>query len=235
MTTSANTTSSTASDRPAPRRTGSCTRSLVAAIALAGVLLAGLFTSDSRAPQRVAQVTALDAAEALPSPRSAGPIAFEEALRLRRSVRSFSPDPLTLAEIGQLLWAAQGVTDAEGHRTAPSAGARYPLEVDALTAAGIARYVPEVHSLVSRSAADARSALERAALDQASVGSAPLVIAISAVVERTEVWYGADRAERYVALEAGHAAQNVLLEAVSLGLGAVPVGAFDDAAVGRIL
>ncbi len=173
--------------------------------------------------------------EALPSPRLTGPVSLEEALRTRRSIRSFTTVALTRAEIGQLLWAAQGITDADGRRTTPSAGALYPLELDVVTTDGLDRYVPDGHRLVRRGSADLRPALQQAALDQSAVGEAPLVIVISAVVERTAARYGAERAERYVALEAGHAAQAILLEAVSLGLGAVPVGAFDDAAVRRVL
>ena len=173
--------------------------------------------------------------EPLPSPRLVGPLSLEEALQSRRSIRSFTAEPLTRAEIGQLLWAAQGLTDAAGHRSAPSAGATYPLEVDIVTVDGLARYVPDGHGLVPRGATDLRPALRQAALDQAAIGEAPLVIVISGVFERTAERYGAERAERYVTLEAGHAAQNVLLEAVSLGLGAVPVGAFDDAGVRRVL
>jgi SagB-type dehydrogenase family enzyme len=174
-------------------------------------------------------------AEPLPSPQLVGPLSLEEALRARRSVRSFSAEALTRVEIGQLLWAAQGVTDAEGHRTAPSAGALYPLELDVVTSDGLARYVPDRHGLAVRGSTDLRAALREAARDQAAVGEAPLVIAISGVVERTATSYGRERATRYVTLEAGHAAQNILLEAVSLGLAALPVGSFDDGAVRRIL
>jgi SagB-type dehydrogenase family enzyme len=177
----------------------------------------------------------LPAVETLPSPRLTGGLTLEQVLAARRSVRSFSPGSLTASEIGQLLWAAQGVTDRQGYRTAPSAGALYPLELDAVTAAGVARYVPDGHLLQWRGTGDVREPLQRAALDQASVGDAPLVIAISAVTARTAARYGVDRAARYVALEAGHAAQNVLLEAVSLGLKAVPIGAFDDDEVARVL
>ncbi len=172
--------------------------------------------------------------EALPSPRLSGPVSLEAALEARRSIRSFSTEALTRAEIGQLLWAAQGITDAEGRRTAPSAGALYPLELDAVTPDGVFRYRPEGHLLVQRSSADLRLALRVAASDQASVSEAALVIVISGVASRTSGRYG-PRTERYLALDAGHVAQNVLLEAVSLGLGAVPIGAFDDTAVRRVL
>jgi SagB-type dehydrogenase family enzyme len=179
---------------------------------------------------------AVDAvAEPLPSPRPVGPLSLEEALRSRRSYRSFTTEPLTRVEIGQLLWAGQGRTDAAGHRGGPSAGATAPLELDIVTIDGLARYVPDGHALILRGTTDLRPALRQAALDQASISEAPLVIVISAVIERTAERYGSERAERYVALEAGHAAQNVLLEAVCLGLGAVPVGAFDDAGVGSVL
>ena len=171
----------------------------------------------------------------LPSPRTTGPLSLEEALASRRSVRGFTGAELTSGEIGQLLWSAQGVTDAAGHRTAPSAGALYPLELDVVTADGLARYEPDGHRLAFRSLVDLRPALRLAALDQAAVEEAPVVIVISGVVERTAARYGVERAERYVALEAGHAAQNVLLEAVSLGLGAVPMGAFADQAVRQVL
>jgi hypothetical protein len=65
----------------------------------------------------------------LPPPRLASPISIESALRRRRSVREFDRKPVTLLEVSQLLWAAQGLTDPEGKHTAPSAGALYPLEV----------------------------------------------------------------------------------------------------------
>jgi len=209
----------------------------VVLLVLMGVVAVGLLARGGSAPTPGGSIPTStgDPGEALPSPLLSGPLSLEEALRTRRSVRSFSAEGLTRAEIGQLLWAAQGVTDLDGHRTAPSAGARYPLELDVVTAEGVARYVPDGHRLVRRSATDGRAALRRAAFDQASVGEAPLVIVISGVVERTALRYGTERAERYVALEAGHAAQDVLLEAVSLGLGAVPVGAFDDAEIRRVL
>lgn len=167
----------------------------------------------------------------LPPPRTDGSMSLEEALAGRRSVRAFAPRPLSTAQIGQLLWAAQGVTDSQGHRTAPSAGACYPLELYAVSVQGMLRYLPDEHALAPVSGDDLRPALRAAALGQAAVGSAPLVAVIVAVPSRTAGRYGEARATRYVQLEAGHAAQNLLLEAVVLGLGAVPIGAFDDAAV----
>jgi SagB-type dehydrogenase family enzyme len=158
---------------------------------------------------------------------------LDEALARRRSVREFTPEALGDEAIAKLLWAAQGVTGRGGYRTAPSAGATHPLEVYAATASGVFRWEPRGR-LTRVEAADVRPALERAAGGQGAVGTAALIVAFAAVGARTASKYG-ERAERYVSLEAGHAAQNVLLEATALRLGAVPVGAFDDDAVARAL
>lgn len=172
---------------------------------------------------------------ALPSPRTEGPFSVEETLQARRSVREFAPDPLREVEIGQLLWAAQGITDPRGFRTAPSAGALFPLEVYAVTRDGVFHYLPAEHALRQILAGDVRPQLQAAALGQESVGEAPLVLIIAAVPARTEARYGAERAPRYVDMEVGHAAQNVLLQAVALGLGSVPIGAFSDGGAATIL
>ncbi len=168
---------------------------------------------------------------ALPSPRAGGPLSLEQALARRRSVREFSDQPVTRAEMAQLLWAAQGVTSPYGFRTAPSAGALYPLEVYVVTADATYHYLPTEHALALVVAGDRRQELWRVALRQEAVRQAPVVVVLAAVFTRTEQKYGPERAPRYVHLEAGHAAQNLLLQAVSLGLGAVPIGAFDDAGV----
>lgn len=162
------------------------------------------------------------------------------ALARRRSVRRWRDAPLSLAEVGALLWAAQGVTHADGRRSAPSAGALYPLELDLVAgrieglASGLFRYRPATHELASRTAGDRRAALGRAAHGQLWLARAPALVAISGVIARTAARYGA-RADRYVAIEVGHAAQNLYLQATALGLGTVEVGAFDDAEVARLL
>ncbi len=171
----------------------------------------------------------------LPEPSPLSTMTLDEALRTRRSVRDFRPDALGPELVGRLLWAAQGITSDEGFRTAPSAGALYPLELYVVTGEGVSRYLPEGHGLAPLARADVRADLAAAALGQAVVGDAPLVIVVTAVLSRTAAKYGADRGERYVHLEAGHAVQNVLLEAVALGLAAVPIGAFDDARVAEVL
>jgi SagB-type dehydrogenase family enzyme len=168
------------------------------------------------------------AADELPAPREKGPLSLEEALRRRRSVRSFEPAPLTREQIGQLLWAAQGMTGDRGQRTAPSAGALYPLELYVATAEGFFHYRPHGHRLEKVGGEDLRAKAYEAGLRQSAIRSAPVIFVVAAVYERTAKKYGAKRSPRYVHLEAGHAAENLLLQAVALGLGAVPIGAFHD-------
>lgn len=164
-----------------------------------------------------------------------GSISVEDAIARRRSVRRFRDKALTRQQISQLLWAAQGITDrGRGYRAAPSAGATYPLTVYAVTAEGIYRYLPAAHELQLVRKGDFRAPLARAALAQPWVATAPLDIVITAEPRRTTGRYGR-RGMNYIYMEAGHAAQNIHLQAVSLGLGSVPVGAFDDDRVADIL
>ncbi len=170
-------------------------------------------------------------------------MSVEEAIARRRSVREFAAKSLTLKQLSQLLWAAQGITEpAHGLRAAPSAGALYPLEVYAVVReggvtgldAGIYRYSVPENSLTLVKSGDSSSRLKAAALDQDAVGFAAVNLVTTAVFERTTVKYG-DRGVRYAFLETGHAAENVFLQAQSLGLAAVVVGAFDDDAVRAVL
>ncbi len=177
----------------------------------------------------------------LPTPRYDGPLSVEQALSRRRSVREYRDEPLTLEEVSQLLWAAQGVTEAAtGFRTAPSAGALYPLEVYVVAGhvvalpAGVYRYRPADHTLIQVMDGDRRAELCEAALRQPPVRDAPLVLVFTAVYERTTGKYG-ERGVRYVHIEVGHAAQNVFLQAVALDLGAVVIGAFYDDRVKQAL
>ena len=176
----------------------------------------------------------------LPEPRYESQVSLEQSLRERRSVRSYSGQPLTLEELSQLLWAAQGFTDPRGFRAAPSAGALYPLElhivageVDGL-AAGVYRYQPDGHQLAKTLDGDKRAELAEAALGQEWVEEGAVAIVFTAVYQRTTGKYG-ERGIRYVHMEAGHAAQNLCLQATALGLGAVTVGAFYDDSVSRLL
>ncbi|MCJ7726684.1 MAG: SagB/ThcOx family dehydrogenase, partial [Acidimicrobiia bacterium] len=132
-----------------------------------------------------------------PPPTTDSGVAIEKVLVERRSQRSFAPMPLDLAEMGQLLWAAQGITAASGKRTAPSAGALGPLEVFVVTAEGVSRYLSQSHSLQAKARGDRRSALASAAADQEAITSAPLVMVITGILSRTAWKYGGDRAWRY--------------------------------------
>jgi SagB-type dehydrogenase family enzyme len=169
----------------------------------------------------------------LPEPRYDSDVSIEQSLLQRRSVRSYSGEPLTLAEISQLLWAAQGITDLVGFRTAPSAGALYPLEIYLAVgnvedlSPGVFKYRPKRHDLIQVSAEDVREELAEAALGQACIREGSVDIVIAGVYERTMRKY-ADRGMRYVHMEAGHAAQNIYLQAAALDLGMVTVGAFYD-------
>lgn len=177
----------------------------------------------------------------LPPAQTRGRVALEDTLQRRRSVRAFAEAPLTLAQAGQLLWAAQGQTSPDGRRTAPSAGALQPLELYLVAGAvqdlapGIYRYRPAGHALVRIATGDRRAALAAASHGgQHWLQQAPALVVLAGVVARSAGRYGA-RAERLVLLEAGAATQNLLLQAVALGLGATFVGAFDDAAVATLL
>jgi len=176
----------------------------------------------------------------MPKPELSSKVPVEKALLMRRSVREYKSDALKLSEVSQLLWAAQGITDPTGLRTAPSAGALYPLEVylivgnvDTLSP-GIYKYKPERHELVMIAKGDKRSELSVAALRQRWVKNCAAAIVFSAVYGRTTQKYG-ERGVRYVHIETGHAAQNVYLQAVSLSLGTVVIGAFDDDEVKKVL
>jgi SagB-type dehydrogenase family enzyme len=173
----------------------------------------------------------------LPAPDTRGSVPLERALAGRRSQREFAAAPLSRGQLAQLLWAAQGRTDARGHRTAPSAGAQYPLRLW-LVAGDVAGLDPGIYgvatdagSLLAPASASARGdrrpAVADAALGQAWLRQAPALIVVAAEARATRARYG-ERADRFVAIEAGAAAQNLLLQAQALGLGGTMVGAFDE-------
>ena len=162
-------------------------------------------------------------------------MSLEATLAARHTVREFQPHALTLDEIGQLLWSAQGVTHGEAKRTAPSASGLNALETYVITEDGIARYLPAEHALEPLHDGDVRAELEEATGGQPFVASAPLVIAFSIVPGRISGRHGDERGVRYSDFEAGHAGQNLLLQAVALDLGGVPLGSFDDRAVCQLL
>ena len=207
-----------------------------ASLFLAGLLL-GLVTGSCRAAAGGART---GPSIRLNPPSASQSLTVEQALAQRRSVRSYEPEPLTLREVSQLLWAAQGITDRRGHRTAPSAGATYPLEcylvagkVESL-APGVYRYLPRETAIVQIAEGDKRGALTARALFQRSIAQAPASIVIAADLNRTVARY-LKPGRRFVYMEVGHCAQNIALEAEALGLGSVCIGAFDAGAVGKLL
>jgi SagB-type dehydrogenase family enzyme len=176
---------------------------------------------------------------ALPAPRLENSVSLVQALAGRRSVREYKRGALTLSQVSQLLWAAQGETQIDA-RTAPSAGALYALELYLVAgevhdlAPGIYHYLPSGHQLELIADGDRRRELCAAALEQQCAAEGAAVFVFAAVARRTTRKYG-ERGVRYVHIEVGHAAQNLALQATALGLGTVTVGAFDDAAVMRLL
>jgi SagB-type dehydrogenase family enzyme len=176
----------------------------------------------------------------LPNPELTGKQSVELLLQQRRSVRAYQKLSLNLAEVGQLLWSAQGVSDAQGLRTAPSAGALYPLKLFVVVgdvnelSSGIYQYNSEEHSLLKTANGDVRKLLQKAANNQSCIADAAIIFVFTAIYQRTTWKYG-ERGVRYVHMEVGHAGQNLFLQAEALHLGTVVVGAFDDDEVREVL
>jgi SagB-type dehydrogenase family enzyme len=189
----------------------------------------------------------------LPSPTLDGHCSIEKTLASRRSVRDFRDEPISLATLSQLLWAAQGVTRKMGKpdwwtgtewqggmRTAPSAGALYPLEVYVVAGnvdglpPGIYKFRPLTHDLQTVSLGDMRTQMVTRPPGQSWIVKAPCLLAFSAVFSRVEGKY-AERAPRYVHIEVGHAGENVCLQAIALGLGTTVMGAFKDDALRKVI
>jgi len=167
----------------------------------------------------------------LPEPTLRGEVSLEETLQARRSIREYGEGPVTLQEVSQLLWAAQGETAEWGGRAAPSAGGLYPLETYLVAgnvadlAQGVYRYRPGEHDLLRVGDGDRRVLLAETALGQEWVEEGVAAIVLAAVYERTTGKYD-ERGIEYVHMEAGHATENLLLQATALGLGSVPVTGF---------
>jgi SagB-type dehydrogenase family enzyme len=184
------------------------------------------------------------AAEALklPAPVYQGTVSVEAALKQRRSVRHFSSRSLDLKQISQLLWAADGVNDPRGLRTAPSAGATHPLELYLVVgergvtdlAPGIYHYRPKEQDLELLQKGEARPAIVKACHSQAWMLEAPVMVVIAGDFSRCTAKFG-DRGIGYTHNEAGFAAQNLFLEAGALGLAAGIAGGFEDQALGQAL
>lgn len=200
--------------------------------ALGDVLAASLVLAAAAAPGLCAQEVGQSVK--LPSPDHSGTVPLEESIQERRSRREYADAPLSLDDLGQLLWAAQGITEpGRGLRAAPSAGALYPVEVYVAAGrirdlpGGVYRYRPDGHRLVRAADGDRRRALADAALGQRWVREAPAVIVLAGVYRRTAGKYG-ERARRYVRMEIGAVSENLYLQATARRLSTVLVGAFRD-------
>lgn len=178
----------------------------------------------------------------LPEPKFKG-MSVEDAILKRRSIRDYSGKPMTIGELSQVLFSAQGITgeiEGEKLRAAPSAGALYPIETYVFVnnvsdvEPGLYRYLPFEHSIVLLRRGNLGVELERAALGQDMMKTANIVIALTAVPRRMK-WKYKDRTTRYIFIETGHISQNIYLQATSLGLGSVAVGAFYDDEVSKVL
>jgi SagB-type dehydrogenase family enzyme len=215
---------------------------LVAVAIISGILLLMITMQPSEKFESSPADKSIDSIDVikLPEPKYTGNMSIEEVLHTRRSIRDYKEEPLIRSEISQLLWAAQGITDTKGYRTAPSAGALYPLELYIAAGnvndlpQGTYRYEPKGHELVKIAAGDKRNELSSAASSQYWIKDCAVIVVFAAVYERTTKKYG-ERGNRYVHMEVGHAAQNVYLQAHSLGLGTVVVGAFNDNEVKQIM
>lgn len=179
----------------------------------------------------------------LPGPVLKGDVSVEQAIKHRRTIRSYRSKPLSPEQFSQILWAAQGVTEDRGYkRSAPSGGALYPLDIYAVVGengvkalgAGIYHYDPVKHAALLITKGDFREDVARTALSQMWMAGAPLNLVITSEYRRITSKYGA-RGERYAMIEAGHVGQNIFLQAQALGLRAGIVGAFHDNDVIRIL
>lgn len=218
---------------------------LVVVTTIAALAFSGLIPHEQPEPAELMKTNGMEEIDVgkrlkLPEPRYASVTSVEEALAQRRSIRAYTGEKLTIDEVSQLLWAAQGITAPWGGRTAPSAGALYPLELYVVIGdvegidTGVYRYRPEEHELEKVWDGDLRAALADAALGQNCIRDAAIDIVFTAVYERTTGKYR-ERGVRYVQMEAGHVAQNVYLQAVALDLGTVTIGAFTDSDVKRIM
>ena len=184
-----------------------------------------------------------DAAMVLPKPSLDGKVSVERAIQQRRTIRDFKETPLSIPHLSQLLWAAQGITDPKGlGRSAPSGGARYPLDIYVIVGKkgveglgeGVYHYAPENHSISSIDKKDLRREIGLDSLGQMWMAGAPVMFVITAEYQRITRRYG-ERGIRYAQIEVGHVGQNLFLQAEALGLGAGIVGAFNDAEVVRVM
>jgi len=223
-------------------------------IILVGFAIAGEGFSQESNPEQAAKKPESKIIQ-LPDPSFKSETSIEEALNARQSVRAYSAESLSLTEISQMLWAAQGITRKKdtpsskwnekyewqgGNRTAPSAGGLYPMELYLLAGnvegldQGVYKYIVKSHSLIKVIDGDKRADVREVSLKQKAITEGAAVIVMAAVYERTSIKYGA-RSEKYIFTEVGHIGQNIYLQGASLGIGTVMIGAYKDDDLKRVL
>ncbi len=228
-----------------PSRRSFLRRALIGGLAAVAVLGGGVlaYTGFLSRPSSGGATTSGASIVQIASASKTGSMSVEEAIARRRSVRAYKKQALKLADVSQLLWAAQGITDTvDGLRSAPSAGALYPLELYVVVAAGgveglsagVYHYDPLAGTLEMSKEGDYLQQLQSATLDQPAVGSSATSFVICGVFERTTSKYG-QRGAQYVFQESGHAAENMCLQAVALHLGLVVMGAFSEPDVSQVI
>lgn len=221
--------------KPTITRTVLAAAAAAAALAITATACAGSAVN----PEPPEPATTIGAPLELPAPTEAPPASLSATIDSRHSVREFTADPLTQADLSTLLWATYGYR-TDGGRTVPSAGGLYALAIFVAignvqdVAPGIYAWDPATNQLGLMSEGDPRTVLQAAALGQSAIGDAPATIVIAGSPVRLEDKYGA-RAEQFTLNEAGHSSQNLLLMAAALGLGAVPIGGFEDDEVSEAL
>ena len=176
----------------------------------------------------------------LPDPKYQGKISLEQAIFQRRSIRNYKDEALSLEDVSQILWSAQGKTSDWGGRTVPSAGASYPLEIYLVVGnvtgldVGIYHYLWDKNELEKILDKDVRADFASAAWRQECIRKAAISIVIAADYNRTTKQYGKSGI-RYVDNEIGHCGQNIYLQCEALGLGTVAIGAFQEDRITQIL
>ena len=206
------------------QRTGFVICFTTAVLSATLIFLSAVTSGQSESTAAVGQIIKL------PAPKLDGPLSLEQTLARRRSIRRFTGQPFTIEQISQLAWSGQGITEKQkGFRTAPSARASYPIRLYLATPKGLFEYLPKEHSLKVILNSDIRGSLSR----QQSVAKAGCDVIIIGSVKKPASGSG-DGVTKSMLLEAGHIAQNILLQAVSLDLGAVPVGGFNPEEVGKV-
>lgn len=182
----------------------------------------------------------------LPAPSLKGTMTVEESLQKRRSIRSYQSTSLSLEQVSQVLWSAYGISDSTTYtkrkmRTAPSAGATYPLEIYLMAGsvsgleAGLYRYLPDQHAITLYSKGDIRKEVAEACLGQMMLAQAPASLVYTAVYSRITGRYGDRGADRYLCMDIGHSAQNVYLQTTAMGLATCAAGAFNDEQLAQVI